>query len=236
MRKFLKFILITLAVCFAFNTGGSYKTNAETATGIDESQMPAHYISPVFSIKQVSFFDHDDMQGMKIEVRYINNGRDDVFYFDGLKYIRMPEAKYYIFEYAYDTLYHGKYGGFQDFINVKVVKEVKAFDDDDLLHNTKDIPYTSPALYIREINECTIFISKTGDELVFLEINVSYDYGKRETYYTKDAVYKDLLCFTYDKDLMFDYIYDSISSGIRLSNVKVIKGIHDGKAWPGVFF
>jgi hypothetical protein len=241
MWIFFKKIFIVLMVWLAFNSGGNYKTEAETITGMDESQTPVQYTSRIFLVTGIGdamYFPTDGIAFRCVEIhgRYLDNGKYDIFYSKELKYSRMPKAKYYIFEYTNDKFYDGKIEDYRHLSNVKVIKDVKAFDDDDLLHNTKDIPYTSPLLHIREINENAILIPKDDVVLVFIGIKVDYNLDYGETFYSEEIKYKYLRISSYDDAYMFDYIYDTIGDGLlkdeNLSNVKVIKNIHGGKSWP----
>jgi hypothetical protein len=237
---FLKNVFIVLMVWLAFNAGGNYKTEAETITGMSESQSPVQYTSPVFLVESVHAVEYFsvDVWCIEIDGRYLDNGKRDIFYSKELKYDMMPEAKYYIFEYSYDTFYDGK--EYRHLANVKAITDVKAFNDDYLLRNTEDIPYTSPLLNILEINERAILIPKDDAVFVFIEIKVDYYPGYRETFYSEEVKYKYLRISSYDDAYMFDYIYDTIGGGLfedeNLSNVKVIKGIHGGEAWPSTIF
>jgi hypothetical protein len=166
-------------------------------------------------------------------IGYYSNGKPDTFYIteEDWKYQRMPKSEYYIFDYVYDTTPDS--GSGSEFI--KVIKEVRAFDNNELLDNLENIPYTSPQFQILNVIEHNIFFE--GLTISYIRVDVKYFFGEIDSFYTKAFTYKNLPINEY---YMFDYIYDTIFEdslelyGIKdnLVNVKVITDIRSGlDAW-----
>jgi hypothetical protein len=172
------------------------------------------------------------------------NGKPDIFYTWERKYLEMPLVKYYIFDYIYDTVPDGKDG----LKVIKVIKDVRVFDNNELLGSLGTIPYTSPYHIITAVIEHNLFFS----ELVmsYIRVDVIYNSGEEDSFYTNAFNYRDLPIF---EEYMFDYLYDTIFGnslksetfgilhdslkeyGINddLVNVKVITNIRKAlKGWP----
>jgi hypothetical protein len=241
---------------FVFNAGTAYDMGPVDETSpfsgfYSHLQKSEQYTSPICSVSGTTgiteFTSDDDMIWIaEIDVRYIDGKWDKFYtYMDERRYMQIPNVKYYIFEYIYDTLYDGtlEKDRFEYLTNVKVIQGVKIVEDDnlinkytDLLRNMECIPYISPLLYIENVNERTILTEYGAFE--YIEINVIYwDYGE-DTYYSKDFKYEDFLGD--NKLCMFNYHYGTIGNNLledgNLSNVKVITGIRrDLKAFPPDF-
>jgi hypothetical protein len=171
-----------------------------------------------------------------IEIRgCYSDGKRDVFYTKERKYIRLPEVKYYIFDYIYDTISAGEDG----LIVIKVIKDARVFDNNESLDDLENIPYTSPQFQITGVIEHNIFFKDAV--ISYIRIDVMYHLGEADYFYTTAFNYRNLSIYGY---YIFDYIYDTIlkdsleAYGINdnLVNVKVITDIRrDLYAWPGLW-
>jgi hypothetical protein len=214
----------------------------------EKLQNPMRHTSALFHISGITsgipegsreLFGHIGIYG------YYTDGKPDIFYTRERKYQEIPKANYYIFEYIYDTIIDAE----NRLVNVKIIRNIRVFDNNELLDDLENIPYTSPRLLIMNIIEHNLFFF--GTVLSYIRIDVMYHGYAKDSFYTKVFNYKHLPIFEY---YTFDYVYDKIfdsslkseSSGIFEDsleayginddwvNVKVITDISKA-AWPAMW-
>jgi hypothetical protein len=205
----------------------------------EDLQEQMRYTSALFYVNGVGENIDKIVGTYAIMVGYYSDGKPDTFYAQGYKYLEFPLADYYIFDYIYDTIPDGKDG----LEVIKVIKDVRVFDNNESLDDLENIPYTSPRLWIRNVIEHNLFFN--GVALSYIRIDVMYHGFEKDSFYTKAFNYRNLpVSGDFMDDYIFDYVYDTIfynsleSYGINddLVTVKVITDIHsDPAAWPAMW-